>query len=121
MKLLQYIGAQNQLIASRMGAEQSRGPGAEQPTKPNVTPNVARSTSVPSSDSSSGGSSRRSHTSISQSLAESSLGSDCVSADHGRNRGAHEEEVEQMDWHENLDEANPMPVPIESSTKNSSS
>ena len=33
---------------------------------------------------------------------------------------AHEVEVEQMDWDENLDEANPMPVPIGSSTENSS-
>ena len=33
---------------------------------------------------------------------------------------AHEAEVEWIDWEENLDEANPMPVPIGSSTENSS-
>ena len=120
MKLLQDIGAQNQLIVSRMNADQSRGPNAEQQVAPDVTPKAPRSTSVPSSSSSSGGSSRRSHKYTSRSPAESSLGSDCVSAEHGRNVEAPETEVEQMDWDENLDEVNPMPEPIGSSTENSS-
>ena len=65
MKLLQDIGAQNQLIASRMSAEQSRGHSAGQQAEPDVTSKVPRSTSIPSSSGSSGRSSRRSHKSTS--------------------------------------------------------
>ena len=54
MKLLQDIGAQNQLIASRMNVYQSRGPNVGQQLAPDVTPKAPRSTSVPSSSSSSG-------------------------------------------------------------------
>ena len=98
MKLLQNIGEQNQLIASSMSADPSRGPSTEQQIVPDATPKTSRSTSVPSSSNSSVGSSRRSHKSTSRSPAESSLGSDSANAEHGRNVEAPEIEVEQMDW-----------------------